>query len=263
MPRLVCLKGADEGKQFELGEAAVILAATPAARFACTTPKCRAATPSFASATACTRSSIVGSANGTFVNNQRIARRQAAGRRPHPCSAKPSSCSARAGRGRIEPASDLAEQISMITRADVELSSAIVKTIGEGEGSRILRSRTSNSAWLQVRAGQPGHHVRGQPGGQPHPRPRPTLDRILELDLPHRSRPTGAASCAQAPERDELRAQGRPLAQGEQPTGKDRHQPDHHGSRAARSGKACWSPMPPRTSASVRARASFASASAR
>ncbi|MBI1918869.1 MAG: GAF domain-containing protein, partial [Planctomycetes bacterium] len=39
---------------------------------------------------------------------------------------------AEAGRG------DLAEQISLITRQDVELSSAIIKTIGEAEGSRIL-----------------------------------------------------------------------------------------------------------------------------
>src|SRR5262249_8917834 len=46
--------------------------------------------------------------------------------------------------------SDLADRISMITRHDLELSSAIVKTIGEGEGSRILaqpdRVKTS---WLK------------------------------------------------------------------------------------------------------------------
>src|SRR6266568_8752512 len=33
---------------------------------------------------------------------------------------------------------ELAEQISLITRQDVELSSAIIKTVGEAEGSRIL-----------------------------------------------------------------------------------------------------------------------------
>src|SRR5262249_50683700 len=41
------------------------------------------------------------------------------------------------------PASDLAERISMITRPDVGLASAIVKSVGEGEGSRILANPES------------------------------------------------------------------------------------------------------------------------
>jgi signal transduction histidine kinase len=45
--------------------------------------------------------------------------------------------------------SDLAERINLITRADVELSSAIIKTIGEAEGSRLLLQPEKNSPWLQ------------------------------------------------------------------------------------------------------------------
>ena len=41
-------------------------------------------------------------------------------------------------RGESAPPSDLAGRISLISRQDVELSSAIVKTVGEMEGSRIM-----------------------------------------------------------------------------------------------------------------------------
>src|SRR5205823_2333528 len=45
---------------------------------------------------------------------------------------------------------DLAEKISMITRADLELSSAIIKTISEAEGSRILtQPEKAASPWLK------------------------------------------------------------------------------------------------------------------
>jgi signal transduction histidine kinase len=46
-------------------------------------------------------------------------------------------------------AGDLADKISLITRGDVELSSAIIKTIGESEGSRILAQPEKNSPWLR------------------------------------------------------------------------------------------------------------------
>src|SRR5262249_19791296 len=54
--------------------------------------------------------------------------------------------------GRAEAAqgaTELAEKISMITRADLELSSAIIKTIGESEGSRLLAQPDQASPWLQ------------------------------------------------------------------------------------------------------------------
>src|SRR5262249_25836196 len=43
-----------------------------------------------------------------------------------------------AGQGEVQAADDLADRISMIARNDLKLSSAIIKSIGEAEGSRIL-----------------------------------------------------------------------------------------------------------------------------
>src|SRR5207244_5191016 len=56
------------------------------------------------------------------------------------------------GRGDGPPPSDLADRIRMIARQEVELTSAIVKTIGEAEGSRILaRPEDARSPWLRTR----------------------------------------------------------------------------------------------------------------
>jgi signal transduction histidine kinase len=53
---------------------------------------------------------------------------------------------------RAEPEGSLADRIRMITRQDAELASAIVKTIGETEGSRILaRPEDARSPWLRTR----------------------------------------------------------------------------------------------------------------
>src|SRR5206468_597682 len=78
----------------------------------------------------------VGSANGTFVNNAPVAD---AALQPGDQIQVGQSLLYFSG-GRADPAAgdDLAEKISLITRQDVELSSAIIKTIGETEGSRIL-----------------------------------------------------------------------------------------------------------------------------
>src|SRR5262249_26285606 len=55
-----------------------------------------------------------------------------------------------AGRGDTIPVSDLADRISMISKHDLELGSAIVKTIGEAEGSRILaKPDVSTGPWLK------------------------------------------------------------------------------------------------------------------
>src|SRR5262249_22749473 len=53
-------------------------------------------------------------------------------------------------RGEAAPVGDLADRISMITRQDVELSSAIVKSIGEAEGSRIMANPAQvEGPWLR------------------------------------------------------------------------------------------------------------------
>src|SRR5206468_9265131 len=56
------------------------------------------------------------------------------------------------GRGEGPPAGDLADRIRMIAPPDTELSSQIVRSIGEGEGRRILANPDeSASPWLRTR----------------------------------------------------------------------------------------------------------------
>ena len=148
MPRLLIIKGADEGKQFDLTELVVTIGRDAA------NPLCLHDTEVSRRHAEVRRTDTgfqlidIGSANGTFVNNQKIQQADlnagdhiAIGQTVLVYST-----------GREEPvthAGTLAEQINVITRADVELSSAIVKTIGEGEGSRILSHPEKTSPWLR------------------------------------------------------------------------------------------------------------------
>lgn len=153
MPRLIVIKGADEGKQFHLA-AGVCTAGRDASnqiRLHDTEVSRRHA--EFRPIDGGQYRLIdIGSANGSFLNNQPVKDAVlqpgdqiqigqtlllfSTGRGPDAAS----------GRG----PSDLADRISMITRHDVELSSAIIKTIGETEGSRILaQPEKAGTAWLK------------------------------------------------------------------------------------------------------------------
>ena len=135
--RLIVIRGADEGKQFELSEPVIGIGrdAGNTVRLNDTEVSRRHAELYQKPGERHYRLRDVGSANGTFLNNE-------------PVSDTPlqpgdqlligqSILVLSGGRGGGAP-TDLAEKISLITRQDNELSSAIVKTIGETEGSRIL-----------------------------------------------------------------------------------------------------------------------------
>ena len=148
MPRLLVIKGADEGKQFELAEPVVTLGreASNLIRLHDTEVSRRHAeiriTEGGAQIVDC------GSANGTYVNNHKVTHAQLAGgdRVTLGQTILVFSTGVDTGAGHAD---DLAEQINLITRTDVELSSAIIKTIAEGEGSRILSQPEKNSPWLR------------------------------------------------------------------------------------------------------------------
>jgi signal transduction histidine kinase len=136
VPRLILIKGADADKQFELTQPvhSVGRDSTSSIRLVDTEVSRRHA--EFRLVNGAWHVLDSGSANGTFVNGQ-------------PATDTPLQPGDRIqigqsvlvfspGRGDGKSQSDLAERISMITRHDMELSSAIVKTIGESEGSRIL-----------------------------------------------------------------------------------------------------------------------------
>ena len=148
MPRLLVIKGADEGKQFDLSDAAMSMGrdASNPIRLHDTEVSRRHAEVRRAGDGY--QLVDLGSVNGTFVNNQKIKTHDL---RPGDHIAIGQTVLVfSALRGEAAVRTDaLADKISLITRADVELSSAIISTIGEGEGSRIFLQPETNSPWLQ------------------------------------------------------------------------------------------------------------------
>jgi signal transduction histidine kinase len=148
VPRLLVIKGADEGKQFDITEPILSIGrdATNGIRLHDTEVSRRHAEVRHGDNGV--RIADVGSANGTFVNNQRIDEVELnAG--DHVTIGQTVLVYSTGQADGTAHTSDLAQKIKMITRADVELSSAIIKTIGEGEGSRILLQPEKNSPWLR------------------------------------------------------------------------------------------------------------------
>jgi signal transduction histidine kinase len=151
LPRLVVIKGTDEGKQFDLLVPRVDIGrdAGNTIRLHDTEVSRRHAQLEEAEGGFTLRD--VGSANGTFVNNQKINEAvllQAGDRLQIGQTVLVYS----AGRGDTQPAdTNLAAQISLITGQTLESPSAIVKTIGEGEASKLL-SQPDKAAtpWLKT-----------------------------------------------------------------------------------------------------------------
>jgi signal transduction histidine kinase len=144
LPRLLIIKGADEGKQFSLAEPIVVIGrdATSAIRLHDTEVSRRHAEFRKSADGYCLVD--VGSANGTFVNNEKVA--QAVLQAGDQIAVGQTILVYSTGR----PEGDLAAQISLITRGDQEISSKIIRTVAEGEGSRILTHPDKHSRWLQT-----------------------------------------------------------------------------------------------------------------
>jgi signal transduction histidine kinase len=147
---LFVIKGADEGKQFELVHSVLTIGrdATNTIRLHDTEVSRRHAEIS-PQENGTFRIADVGSANGTFVNN--ILLKEAILQSGDHIQIGQSILVFSSGRTAAQSDTDLANRISMITRHDVELSSAIVKSIGETEGSRILaKPEQAGGPWLQT-----------------------------------------------------------------------------------------------------------------
>jgi signal transduction histidine kinase len=137
---LIVIKGADEGKQFELSGKPMGVGRDAANRIRLHDTEVSRRHAEFVPTPDGYRLLDVGSANGTFVNGQSVrdvllqpGDQVQIGQSVLVYSAGPRE-------GSYEPAAhaDLAEHIRLITRQDLELPSAIVESIGEAEGSRIL-----------------------------------------------------------------------------------------------------------------------------
>ena len=148
MPRLLVIKGADEGKAFDLTDPAASIGRDASNHIRLHDTEVSRRHAEVRKTSEGYELADVGSANGTFVNNVKIQHADlvagdhiAIGQTVLVFSTGRDDAATHIG--------ELAQQINMITRADVELSSAIIKSIGEGEGSRILLQPEKNSPWLR------------------------------------------------------------------------------------------------------------------
>ncbi|HZT80755.1 MAG TPA: FHA domain-containing protein, partial [Gemmataceae bacterium] len=151
MPRLIVIKGTDEGKQFELTEPVLTVGRDSANRVRLVDTEVSRRHAEFRRTPDGYRLLDVGSANGTFVNNQSI--KDVLLQPGDHIQVGQTLLVYSAGRGENRDptvTTDLAQRISLIAKGDVELSSAIVKRVGEAEGSRLLaRPDQAKGAWLQ------------------------------------------------------------------------------------------------------------------
>jgi signal transduction histidine kinase len=147
--RLLILTGNDEGKQFDLGEGAVTVGRDASNRIRLHDTEVSRRHAEFRRVDGVFHIVDLSSANGTFVNNQRITKAvlQVG---DHIAIGQSVLVFGSEARHATSLANDLAEKISMIARGgESDLASAIIKTIGEGEGSRILTQPEKSSPWLQ------------------------------------------------------------------------------------------------------------------
>ena len=150
VPRLIAIKGTDEGKHFELTGDMLVAGRDAGNRIRLHDTEASRRHAEFTSTKdGGYRLRDLGSANGTFVNNQSV--RDVLLRAGDQIQIGQSILVYSVGGGEAPPRSDLAERISLIARQDLELSSAIVRSIGDTEGSRILaRPEQVEGPWLKM-----------------------------------------------------------------------------------------------------------------
>ncbi|HEY7158910.1 MAG TPA: ATP-binding protein [Gemmataceae bacterium] len=203
MPRLIVTKGVDEGKQFELTGEHVGAGRDGSNRIKLHDTEVSRRHAEFVRVAEGYRLVDRGSVNGTFVNNQSIrdVLLQPGDQIQIGQTLLVYSAGAREGAWEPPTRGDLAEQISLISRQDLELSSAIVKTIGETEGSRILaHPEQVEGPWLKnalanlmYQATQAVSHILDL---------NQLLDRILELIFRFLDADRGCIMLRDAPARE-------------------------------------------------------------
>ncbi len=148
VPRLLVIKGADEGRQFELTAPVVGVGRDPANGIRLHDTEVSRRHAEFRQVEDGYSLRDIGSANGTYVNNKPIE--ETVLQPGDHIQFGQSVLVYSAGRSERSAAGDLANRISMIARPDRGESPAIVKAIGETEGSRILaRPDTAGTEWLK------------------------------------------------------------------------------------------------------------------
>jgi signal transduction histidine kinase/pSer/pThr/pTyr-binding forkhead associated (FHA) protein len=148
--RLIVIKGADEGKQFDLPDKAAGIG-RERTNVICLhdTEVSRRHAEVLPAGNGAFRLRDVGSANGTHVNTRAISD-VILNTGDHIQIGQTILVYTAAREGAAT--SDLADRIRMVSKADLELSSAIVKTIGENAGSQFLaQPQKAQTQWLKDR----------------------------------------------------------------------------------------------------------------
>jgi signal transduction histidine kinase len=147
---LIVIQGADEGKQFELAGERLGVGRDASNRVRLHDTEVSRRHAEFVRTADGYRLLDVGSANGTFVNSQSVRDILL---QPGDQIQIGQSLLVYTARGDVSEAKtgdDLADRINLISRQDLELSSAIIKAVGEAEGSRILaRPDQVEGPWLK------------------------------------------------------------------------------------------------------------------
>jgi len=149
--RLIVIKGADEGKQFELPDKAVVIGrerTNPICLHDTEVSRRHAEVIPVGDGTYIVRD--IGSANGTLVNTHTV--QETVLRSGDHLQIGQTILVFSASRVDGPVSSDLADRIRMVTKQDVEFASAIVKTVHENQGSQILaRPEEAGTQWLKDR----------------------------------------------------------------------------------------------------------------
>jgi signal transduction histidine kinase len=181
--RLIVIKGTDEGKQFELTDGVLGIGRDAGNQIRLTDTEVSRRHAELRQTPEGFRLTDKNSANGTFVNTNPI---QDVLLQPGDHVQVGQSVlvysSQRQGRG---DGTDIAARIDMITRKDVELASAIVKTIGEAEGSRILArpDEVEGGPWLKGALANLGILYEATQAVNQIVDPNELLERIMDLVL--------------------------------------------------------------------------------
>jgi len=148
VPRLIVIKGADEGTQLELTEPVLSVGRDAANHIRLHDTEVSRRHAEFRKVGDDYQLVDVGSANGTFINNQKVD--SATLQSGDHILIGQSILVYTGGPTSERLPRDLAEHIRMIARQDDEAPSAIIKTIGETEASRILaQPEQAATPWLK------------------------------------------------------------------------------------------------------------------
>jgi signal transduction histidine kinase/pSer/pThr/pTyr-binding forkhead associated (FHA) protein len=148
VPRLIVIKGPDEGKQFELDGEPATAGRDAGNRIRLHDVEVSRRHAEFTPTPEGYRLHDRGSVNGTFVNNQSV--RDVLLQPGDHVQMGQSTLVFSTGPAEPAPPGDLAEQISLITRQEPDLSSVIVRAIDDAEGSRLLaRPEQAEGPWLK------------------------------------------------------------------------------------------------------------------